>query len=310
MMFEEVETETETETEQEDELVSRRDAAAGGLTFKWWLSDQAANDDELAGPYASLYRIADDARFPVHYNFDAYTEIFKSHLTTDKAATLTEILIQAEAEWRVDISIKQDARESLGMSRDPVGKKRSLMPGTLPDVRCAYTFRSGNVCGKVSVPGSARCEAHGGALLDPQVRHSMLMVAYAKVIENTEVAVQALVDVCQTGRSEIARVQAAKEILDRAGISPEIRVTVQSEDNAEDRIYRLKQQLDKTRERLNASAVEATAVAVASISAPNETPALPAIVDEEELATIVEPEPVEAEIVAEPEPEIIYGEVL
>ena len=59
----------------------------------------------------------------------------------------------------------------------------------------------------------------GGLLLEPQVRQAVLLSAYASIVEATEVAVDALIYVASKGRSELARVQAAREILDRAGLS-------------------------------------------------------------------------------------------
>ena len=60
---------------------------------------------------------------------------------------------------------------------------------------------------------------HGGALLDPTVRQAFLVSAYASIVEATDTAVQALIQVAEHGRNELARVAAAKEILDRAGIT-------------------------------------------------------------------------------------------
>lgn len=115
-------------------------------------------------------------------------------------------------------------------------------------------------------------------LIDPEVRQSILMSAYTRIVEGTEVAVKALVDIAEGGRSEIARVQAAKEILDRAGLSPELRIAIRGEDSSDDRIYRLKQQLDQTRERLMESSIETTAAPEPESKEPDssfETPELP-----------------------------------
>jgi ABC-type uncharacterized transport system YnjBCD ATPase subunit len=53
-----------------------------------------------------------------------------------------------------------------------------------------------------------------------------LVTSYAALVDATDVAVDTLVNIAMHGRREEARVAAAKEILDRSGLSPEIRISV------------------------------------------------------------------------------------
>jgi len=82
------------------------------------------------------------------------------------------------------------------------------------------------MCGREVVPGVDRCTKHGGALIDPEVRRNILLGAYANIVEGSQKAVDALLDVAENGRSEMARVQAAKELLDRAGLTADVNVNV------------------------------------------------------------------------------------
>lgn len=281
-----------------DNLTDRKDLATSSSLFKSWLKEHAVEDPELIGPFAPIYRIADDKRFPLEYKFDVYVDIIEAYTDPATSDALIEVLVQAEAEWRVDSATKKDAREALGLRRDR--KDKSFSPVPIPVLKCGFTFKSGNLCGKDCVPGSARCEKHGGALLDPLVRQSMLMMAYAKLVEGTDVAVDALVDIARSSRSDIARVQASKEILDRAGITPDVRITVTTEDSEEDRMFRLKRQLEATRERLMASSTETTISDRAAEIETANTPALPASTFDETLE-VDPPEVVRGELVTNDE---------
>lgn len=78
-----------------------------------------------------------------------------------------------------------------------------------------------------------------------------LVESYTQLVEATDVAVDALIHVALYGRREEARVAAAKEILDRSGLTPEIRVaidTTSSERGA--RFAELHRRLDNMRTSL------------------------------------------------------------
>lgn len=72
-----------------------------------------------------------------------------------------------------------------------------------------------------------------------------LAESYAELVELTPVAIDALAYIAQYGRHEEARVSAAKEILDRAELTPEVRITVSSGqvDERTTRVEELRKQL-------------------------------------------------------------------
>ena len=60
---------------------------------------------------------------------------------------------------------------------------------------------------------------------------SKLVGSYVRLVEATDTAVDTLLYVAEHGRHEEARVSAAKEILDRADLNPDIRVVISNTDN-------------------------------------------------------------------------------
>ena len=75
-----------------------------------------------------------------------------------------------------------------------------------------------------------------------------LVTSYAALVDATDVAVGTLIDIALYGRREEARVAAAREILDRSGLSPEIRVTLDSSSSErEARLADLRSRLDAVR---------------------------------------------------------------
>ena len=234
-----------------DERTDRRDDAVKGTGFRAWLRDLRAEDPDGVGEFSALYYIIDDTDFPVAFDFAAYGEIMEDRADNPAvAAAQTSMLIHAERAWRADTRARMAARAHLGLGP----KSGSALP--TGDVECGFTFRNGSNCHRTVVPGSPRCSEHGGMLIDPETRQSVLMVAYTRLVEGSETAVDALVDVAEHGRNEIARVMAAKEILDRVGISPELRITVTPEISEEERMDTIRGLLEKTRERISASAID------------------------------------------------------
>lgn len=72
-----------------------------------------------------------------------------------------------------------------------------------------------------------------------------LVRSYASLVDATDVAVSALIEVALYGRREEARVMAAREILDRSGLVPEIRVAIDAVGSErESRIAELHRRLD------------------------------------------------------------------
>lgn len=72
-----------------------------------------------------------------------------------------------------------------------------------------------------------------------------LVTSYAALVDATDIAVLTLVDIAMYGRREEARVAAAREILDRSGLSPEIRISLDSQGSERDvRLAELRSRLD------------------------------------------------------------------
>ncbi len=78
-----------------------------------------------------------------------------------------------------------------------------------------------------------------------------LVASYAALVDATDVAVGTLIDIAMYGRREEARVMAAREILDRSGLSPEIRISLDTQGSERDqRIAELRRKLDGVRTSL------------------------------------------------------------
>lgn len=74
------------------------------------------------------------------------------------------------------------------------------------------------------------------------------MASYTALVDATDIAVETLVNIALYGRREDARVQAAKEILDRSGLTPEIRVAIDTSGSDRDaRMTELRRRLDAMR---------------------------------------------------------------
>jgi hypothetical protein len=86
------------------------------------------------------------------------------------------------------------------------------------------------------------------------------MTSYLQLVEATGTAVETLVDVAIRSKNDLARVAAAKEILDRAGLTPELQVSVKFESEGRDeRIGKLKDKLDVMQRGLEERAIDAVA---------------------------------------------------
>lgn len=236
-----------------DEL-DRRDRASTGVGFTAWLKDLRTADPDRVGEYSDLYFIIDSERFPPKFDFVLYGETIEELFDDPSdAGNRTALLLSAEREWRADMRAKMAARAALDL--DPSGAAK--LP--VRDIPCDFTRRDGSKCGVPCVPGAPRCADHGGMILDPATRQSMLLVAYARLVEGSDTAVQSLIQVAEHSRNDIARVMAAKEILDRAGLSPELRIMMTSEETEAERFSNVRNLLEKTKERLEASSIATVA---------------------------------------------------
>lgn len=187
----------------EDEVLERRDDVVEGLiprTFKTWLRRNAHDYPELAAVIAEHFG---GAGF-IEYRYRTYA----MRLMQVGREDLMDTLLQAETDWNYAKLSAKATSYHLAMERPEMA---------LVIIPCGYK-RDGVECGNDALPGSVRCKDHGGDWIDPKVRYSILLNAYARLVEATDIAVDALVDVAQNGKREDARVMAAREILDRAGI--------------------------------------------------------------------------------------------
>jgi hypothetical protein len=104
-------------------------------------------------------------------------------------------------------------------------------PGTPgPGQQCTATNKAGNRCGRWAIAGGMVCPKHGGAA--PQVREA----ARRRLLQHAPMAIRVLHDVARDANAPAAaRVRAAGDILDRAGLkaATEIEVTATMATNAD-----------------------------------------------------------------------------
>lgn len=235
----------------------------GPISFVRWLHAQAKADLGRNMPYAAIYRWGPNIQQILGGVEGKYSAEWVALELAQQGADAEDLraLASAEAAWRVDSVIEH--AEANGVSLDEhlpaeqsVGKEIEKAQDT---IMCGYRNHRGEGCTSEAVAGAGRCGRHGGAITDPEVRRSFLLVAFAKVIDGSRVAVDALLDVAENGRSEMARVQAAKELLDRAGVQQDQHVHIHrpEEDQSEDELLdALRSRLNETKNRLRLTAIE------------------------------------------------------
>lgn len=240
------------------------------ISFVRWLHAQAKGDKERAMPYSAIYRWGPHIQEIIGLDGKYSAEWVALELSRQGAdADDLSALASAEAAWRVDSMIGH--AEAAGIELNPetsaqVETGEEIIPSSVSHaleqsdkILCGYRNHRGEGCVSEAVPGAGRCGRHGGAITDPEVRRSFLLVAFAKVIDGSRVAVDALLDVAENGRSEMARVQAAKELLDRAGVQQDQHVHIHrpEEDVSEDELLdALRTRLLETKNRLRLTAIE------------------------------------------------------
>jgi hypothetical protein len=286
--------------------------ADGPIPFVRWLHAQAKADSDRVMPYASIYRWGPNihAILGPDGRFDA--EWVALQLSQEGAdADALSALVSAEAAWRVDSLV--ESAEMTGVSLNVPGSDEPVISDeaskeldkSSTKVLCGYRNHRGEGCSNQAVEGAGRCGAHGGAITDPEVRRSFLLVAFAKVIDGSRIAVEALLDVAENGRSEMARVQAAKELLDRAGVQQDQHVHIHKpeEDTSEDELLEaIRGRLSETKNRLRLHAIEASSEPVESaVYTPRPQPHLELVNGDDDIvdAEIIETETVKIHIEVE-----------
>lgn len=245
------------------------------MTFIEWLRSQARSDLHRENPFASLYEIGPDLADIIGSdapNVRAIKAGLDERLDDPaRVAKYLSQLVEAMALWKLDTlspdtAGEVDSTDVVARAKTPPDMLDKTLTGVMPPVMCGYRSITNAECGNLAVPGAVRCGRHGGAITDPEVRSSLLLLAYSKIVERTEVAVDALLDVAENSRTDMARVQAAKELLDRAGIVQDSHIHVHGEaDTGEERVDlvdRLRRQLESTKDRLQLVAIPATATEV------------------------------------------------
>jgi hypothetical protein len=239
-------------TETPEERLATRDAAVRPVGFKAWLKTA----DER---FAALHPIVQDSGTRIDF------EALEAKIHTeyqDNADELVVLLLQAQFEWRIDASALDGAKRNLEIRT--ASSLDFADPAQRDARKCRFLLRSGDAdaknCNKPTVPGTVRCREHGGELVDADTRRAVLLTSYLQLVEATSTAVDVLVDVAVTSRNDLARVAAAKEILDRAGLTAELQVSVKFETEGRDeRLSRLKDKLDTMQRGLQERAIDAVA---------------------------------------------------
>ena len=257
-------TQPSPDAEFKDPLRERKDLASKATGFLSWLWDrraEAKNSEDESAEFHRLWEIylENEASFSsAHYSFKRWSTVI-TEVYPDESAELLTLLLRAEAEWKAESLALGKARTALEI----VSASRVNRDFHIPqeDVLCGFVHRSGKTCKNYVVPGSPRCIQHGGALIDPEARRSILISAYISIVEKAELAVDTLAWVAEHGRNELARVQASKEILDRAGLTPELNVNINLK--TEDSVSQvLKDRIAKITEHLESTTIDADSVDV------------------------------------------------
>jgi hypothetical protein len=96
----------------------------------------------------------------------------------------------------------------------------------------------------VDIPRQVVSMDEAAARVEAAVK-AKLVASYTALVDATDVAVETLVYIALHGRREEARVAAAREILDRSGLTPEVRVSIDTTASDRDsRMNELRRRLD------------------------------------------------------------------
>lgn len=79
-------------------------------------------------------------------------------------------------------------------------------------------------CSRPAIPGTGKCERHGGQWLTPQDIADLSRRLHDRLLSMGEAALRVLQDLMDNGRSEQVRMMAATSVLDRAGVGPHMNV--------------------------------------------------------------------------------------
>lgn len=127
----------------------------------------------------------------------------------------------------------------------PLGWKPSRA-APVPVIRCVQIRKNGERCKRWSLRGYDRCKRHAGPgahMPDGNVIKYIEAVresARLRLVDDTDEALDVLLELMQPGTSEGIRLKAAESVLDRAGVKGgiDINVDVQVTENPSDQIAR------------------------------------------------------------------------
>lgn len=138
-------------------------------------------------------------------------------------------------------------------------KWRPTVREPVPVIRCTTIKANGERCKRWSLRGAQVCPAHGGRL--PNVaEHAKATVEAARmrIVDMSDQAVDVLADLMTNATAEKIRLDAARDVLDRAGVkgAVEIDITVAQTESAADRA---RAKIEEVSVRLAAEAARAQA---------------------------------------------------
>lgn len=222
-------------------------------SFVRWLHKVCVADPERTKPFSTVYDVGPQIESALGIDGDFDLELISLYLrktlSPEEVNTYLIAVIQAESSWRMD---------SLGLASDSDVLVPEIYEG---GSQCSHTDLNGKRCRDEAVSGTTRCKAHGGSILDPDVRRSVLLVAYARMMKSSSLAVDSLVDVMENSTSSLARVYAAREVLDRVGLVFEggahQGTTDTPDESREEVLESLRKQMETARDRLQIVAVPA-----------------------------------------------------
>lgn len=213
-------------------------------SFVRWLHRVCIEDSGRKRTYADVYALGPQIESCLgiegEFNLPRLSVMLREKFPEAVATKHLDTIVVAEAAWRL---------ERAGLAE----------PDSTP-TQCAHTGLDGVQCRNPPAPGAARCIDHGGAVLDPSVRRSMLISSYSKMMDAGDTAVEALVEIAEHSKSALARVYAAREILDRIGLVHEGGAhqaddTDNSAENQDALMAEMREQMATARSRLALQAV-------------------------------------------------------
>jgi hypothetical protein len=98
--------------------------------------------------------------------------------------------------------------------------------GGIAKVECSHTNYYGRKCNKLAIPGSIRCELHGGRQIPPEELKEIVRKSYELILSTSTAAVETTLDIMQNSVDDKVRLKAAEMLLDRAGLRPGVDITV------------------------------------------------------------------------------------